>query len=66
MGNSKRVSLCCQPNSVVSLTGPEDKQNVVNVTAGCVVKGLSRLDVLMGRMQRRVLKPGGAGCVNEP
>ena len=51
--------------TVVSLAELQDKLNGVNVIADCMVKGTSRLDVLMGRMQRPVLEPGGAGCVNE-
>lgn len=51
--------------TVLSLAELEDKLNGVNVVADCMVKDISRLDVLMGRMQRPVLQPGGAGCVSE-
>lgn len=51
--------------TVVSLAELEDKLNGVNVIADCMDEGMSRLDVLMGRMQRPVLERGGAECVNE-
>lgn len=35
--------------TIVSLVELEDKLNGVNVVAGCIVKGMSRLDVLMGK-----------------
>lgn len=51
--------------TVVSLAELEDKLNRVNVIADYMVQGTSRLNVFMGRMQRPILEPGGAGCVSE-
>lgn len=52
--------------TVVCLAELEDKLNGVNFVADCMVKGMSRLDVLTGRMQRPVLQVlDGVGCVNE-
>lgn len=51
--------------TAVSLAELEDELNGVNVIVDCAVKGMSRLDVLMGGMPRPVLEQGGAGCVIE-